>query len=137
MAKVNPYQIDHKEKYVAIDGMFEVISKLKTKKEIVDFLLGLFTPSESLMLARRIQIAKMILEGENYENIRKKLNVGNNTIQQIDRWVHSKGSDYEKLIKTKVAEVGKNKKTKNKMTYNPESLLDKYPYHRFIKNLFN
>lgn len=136
MAKVNPYQIDSKKKYIVINDMFEVISGLKTKKEIVDFFLGLFTPSESLMIARRIQIAKMLLDDENYESIRKELGVGNNNIQQVDRWIHREGSEYEKMIKSKIGKL--KKKKENKRYHNPEkSLLDKYPYHRFIKNLFN
>lgn len=130
--KVNPYQIDPKEKYIVVSDMFEVISGLGSKKEIANFFLGLFTPSEALMIARRIQIAKMILDGYGYDDIRKKLKVGNNNIQQIDRWIHEDGLDFSNLIKSKVGK--QNKKTKN--SYNTESLLDKYPYHRFIRSLF-
>ena len=60
MSKIKPHEIDSKEKKEIINDMFEVIECLKTKQEIIDFLLGLFTASEALMMARRIQIAKLI-----------------------------------------------------------------------------
>jgi uncharacterized protein YerC len=138
MAKIKPHQIDPKQKYVAIDNLFEVISALKTKKEIVDFFLGLFSPSESLMLARRIQIAKLLLDGKNYEDIRKKLGVGNSTIQKTDLWLHGGDKKNTSWLSTTIKSVEKKVKTKSsKNGYNPESLLNKYPYHRFINRIFN
>ena len=112
---------------------------MKTKKEIVNFFLGLFSPSESLMLARRIQIAKLLLEGENYENIRKNLGVGNSTIQKTDLWLH--GGDEKNILWLSTTIRGAENKTqkrgKNKSEYDPASLLNKYPYHRFINRIFN
>jgi len=140
MAKIKPHQIDPKQKYVAIDNLFEVISALKTKKEIVDFFLGLFSPSESLMLARRIQIAKLLLDGSNYEDIRSKLGVGNSTIQKTDLWLHG-GDDkntqwLSSTIKTAERKIVSKAGNKNN-NYDPGSLLNKYPYHQFINRIFN
>jgi len=138
MAKIKPHQIEPKQKYVAIDNLFEVISALKTKKEIVDFFLGLFSPSESLMLARRIQIAKLLLDGRNYEDIRKSLGVGNSTIQKTDLWLHGGDEKNTVWLSTTIKSVEKNAKTKvSKSGYDPASLLNKYPYHRFINRIFN
>ncbi|MDD5396626.1 MAG: Trp family transcriptional regulator [Candidatus Moranbacteria bacterium] len=136
MAKIKPHQIEPKQKYIAIDNLFEVISALKTKKEIVDFFLGLFSSSESLMLARRIQIAKLLLNGENYENIRKKLGVGNSTIQKTDLWLHGGDEKSTIWLSATIKRADKNVVTKSN-NYNHESLLNKYPYHRFINKIFN
>jgi len=38
MAKVKSYRINPKEKHRIINDFFEIISNLKSKKEIVDFL---------------------------------------------------------------------------------------------------
>jgi uncharacterized protein YerC len=137
MAKVKPHQIDPKKKYVAINDLFEVISELKTKKEIVDFFLGLFSPSESLMLARRIQISKMLLDGANYEEIRKALGVGNSTIQKTDQWLHGGDMKYTQWLEATIIRTEKKKDNNRKSSYNPSSLLNKYPYHRFINRIFN
>lgn len=137
MAKIKPHQIEPKQEYVAIDNLFEVISALKTKKEIVNFFLGLFSPSESLMLARRIQIAKLLLDGKKYEDIRKILGVGNSTIQKTDLWLHGGDEKNSSWLSTTIMSVEK-RKVKNKgSNYDPASLLNKYPYHRFINKIFN
>jgi uncharacterized protein YerC len=137
MAKIKPHQIDPKKKYVAINDLFEVIAELKTKKEIVDFFLGLFSPSESLMLARRIQISKMLLGGANYEDIRIFLGVGNSTIQKTDHWLHGGDEKYTKWLEDTIIRTENKKGRNSKSGYDPASLLNKYPYHRFINRIFN
>jgi len=135
MAKVKPHNVDPKEKFQAIDSLFDVISKLKTKQEIVDFFLGLFTQSESLMMARRIQIARMLLDDKSYDKIKKKLRVSSQTIHATDKWLHRGDEKYTAWLKNRVSEIENKRKSKNNLTY--EGLLDKYNHHRFIKNLFN
>ncbi|MEI8343994.1 MAG: Trp family transcriptional regulator [Candidatus Moraniibacteriota bacterium] len=137
MAKIKPHQINSKQKYVAIDNLFEVISALKTKQEIVNFFLGLFSPSESLMLARRIQIAKLLLDGLNYEDIRKALGVGNSTIQKTDLWLHGGDEKNASWLSTTILSAEKKRLENGKSSYDPASLLNKYPYHRFINKIFN
>ncbi|NTW45250.1 MAG: hypothetical protein HGB14_12685 [Anaerolineaceae bacterium] len=66
-----------------MDSFFEVVSKLKTKQEIVDFFLGLLTQSESLMMARRIQIARMLLQEKSYEEIKSKLKTDQFKLYQL------------------------------------------------------
>lgn len=137
MAKVKPHTINPQEKFDAIDGLFDVISKLKTKNEIVDFFLGLFTQSESLMMARRIQVARMLLDGKNYEEIQRKLKVGSQTVHATYCWLHKGDEKYITWLKSRVIKIEDKNKSKSKRRPTYESLLDKYPYHRFIKNLFN
>lgn len=131
MPKVRVYSVDKKEKYKIIGELFELVASLKTKQESVDFLMGLFTASETLMVARRIQVAKMLANGESYDAIREKLRVGHCTTATIEHWLQ-KEEKREFLIK-KLKQLEKNEsKTKN---YS-ESLLDKYAHHRFMKNIF-
>ena len=135
MGKVRPHTIDAKEKFQAVDSLFEVVAKLKTKQEIVDFFLGLLTQSESLMMARRVQIARLLLQDKSYNEIRTKLKVGTQTVHATYLWLHKGDEKYTAWLKSKVLEGKSKNKTKTSQTY--ESLLDKYPYHRFIKNLFD
>jgi len=134
MAKVKPHAIDPKEKFEAIDNLFDVISNLKTKNEIVDFFLGLFTASESLMMARRIQVARLLLDGKGYEEIQKRLRVSSQMIHNTDQWLHKGDNKYVEWLNLRIQ---KKKAIENKKVLTYESMLDKYPYHRFIKNIFN
>lgn len=131
MAKVRVYTVDPKEKYKIIGELFEIIVNLKTKKEVVGFLIDLLTPSEILMIARRIQVAKMLLEEDNYEIIRKRLKVSNQTITKIEYWLKN-DEEKNKLIIEKIEQLKKMAKTRRFS----DNMLDKYAHHRFLKELF-
>lgn len=132
MAKVKVYSIDRREKYRIFGELFEIIVNLKTKKEAIDFLVGLFTPSEMLMVARRIQVAKMLLEEANYEIIRKKLKVSNQTINKVEHWLRG-DEKKSQSIQNKIEKIKHAKKEYN--TVKNINLLDRYAHHRFLKEL--
>ncbi len=132
MSKVRVYSIDKNERYQAVGNLFELIVNLRTKQEVIDFLIGLFTPSETLMIARRIQIAKMLLnENNSYEIIRKKLKVSNQTISKVEHWLKS-DEQKNKIIVTKLNQIKKSSKDKS-----GRSVLDKFAHHRAFKELIN
>ena len=138
MSKVKSCEISPKEKRKIIENFFEVVLKMKTKKEIIDFFMGLLASSETLMFARRIQIAQMIVGGKTYEDIRSKMKVGYDTITKTEKWLHGNDDKYNKWITGKL-QSSDNDKIKNKTissNKNYGSLLDKYAHHRFLKDLF-
>jgi TrpR-related protein YerC/YecD len=134
MAKVKPHEIDKKEKQEAISDFFEVIEKLGNKKEMLDFFLGLLTSSEALMLARRIQIAQLLIDEKSYEEIQKKLKVGSQTIHRTDKWINN--GDDKVVYWLKNILKGEVKEQKGRYKNFSESLLNKYPAHRFWSDLF-
>ncbi len=137
MSKVKPYGLDYREKKRIVLVMFEIIGRLKTKKEIIDFLLGLLTASEALMIARRIEIAVLLLKKESFSKIKRKLKVGNNTIQQVERWLYDGDEKQRKWLAVHILPELKSKegtKTYSKPRYTG-SILDRYSHHRFLKDL--
>lgn len=137
MGKIKTHEIDPKEKYKITGDFFEIILNLKLRKEIVNFFVGLLTPSEVIMLARRIQIARRLLEDKSYFEIRKELKVGNETIFRTDKWLNSRGEEYKSWIKNCIEKVDSQKKDRrgNKNSYDSWSLLNKYPEYRLWKEL--
>ena len=134
MSKVKAYLIDKKEKQRIISDLFKIFVELKTKNEAFAFLLGLFTPSEVVMIARRIQVVKMIIDGANYDKIRAKLKVSNQTITKMEHWLRSDDTKTEFIVK-KIGGYDSEKKRvglKNRMS---GSMLDKYSYHSFFRDL--
>lgn len=130
MAKVKVYEINERERFQSIGCLLNVISELKTKKELIDFFLGMFTPSEALMMGRRIQIAKMIIDEEPVETIRKKLKVSYQTIAKTEKWLKVRGDEYYSWISKCITKGLKTRATK---TYKEYDMLDKYPEYRFFK----
>lgn len=131
MPKVKVYSIEKKEKQRIISELFEIFVELKTKNEVFSFLLGLFTPSEVLMIARRIQVVKMIIDGKNYDEIRKKLKVSNQTITKMEHWLRNDDEKTELIVR----KIGVSKKNVKRNRVHSSSVLDKYPHHRFLKDL--
>lgn len=135
MSKVKPYGLDYEEKKKTILVMFEIIGRLKTKKEIVDFLLGLLTVSEALMIARRIEIAVLILKKKSFSEIKQKLGVGNTTIQQVEKWLYDGDEKYKKWLAAHILPELKEKEKKYSKPRYMGSMLDRYSHHRFLKDL--
>ncbi len=126
MPKVKVYSIDPREKYKITGELFEIIASLGTKKEVIEFLIGLLTPSEMLMVARRVQIAKLLLEGENdFEFIRRRMKVSNQTIVKVEHWLRG-DENKNALIVKKIKEI----KKKPVFSRGTGSLLDKYTRNR-------
>ncbi len=132
MPKIKVHSVDKREKYRITSELFEVIISLKSKREVFGFLFGLLTPSEILMIARRLQIAKMLSEEKGYNAISKKLGVSHQTINKVEQWLHG-DEERNELIENKINKIKKKRKN-DKRNYN-SSMLDKYAHHRFLKDL--
>lgn len=138
MSKVKFYSISDEERRMLFSDLFEVLSSLKTKQEIIDFQIGLLTPSELLMISRRIQIAKMLIAGDSYEKITKKVRVSHMTISRIERWLLADESR-NKFVSQKIKRLEKQSSLNRKKKYKKisDSMLDKYAQHRFLKELIS
>ncbi|MEA2007006.1 MAG: YerC/YecD family TrpR-related protein [Patescibacteria group bacterium] len=132
MARRKIYEVDKRERYRMLDEFFQMVAQIKTKQTAASFFKDLLTPSESLMLVRRIEIAKLLLAGWNYRDISEKLKVGVNTINSVNRWLFSGFGGYYSELKN-----AKNmKEYKNSIPTNDwEMIKKKYPAHFFISNL--
>jgi len=135
MAKVQTRQIEKSERYEMIGDFYDIVTNLRTKKEVIGFFMGLLTSSEALMFARRIQIATMLLDNQSYEDIQRKLKVGATTINGVNKWLFGENEEF----KNKIYEHEKKKNKREKQIRNRgryyDSLLDKYPQHRILKDL--
>jgi TrpR-related protein YerC/YecD len=69
----------NKNTQLLIDSFF----KIKTRKNLTNFIEDLFSPEERLDLAQGLKIAKLILEGKTYEKIAARIPVSTSTISKI------------------------------------------------------
>jgi TrpR-related protein YerC/YecD len=136
MGKVKPQEMDKKERQVIIYELFRIIEKIKNKQEAINFFMGALTPSEILMLARRIQIAQLLIDGSVYDEIKSKLKVGSETIHRTDQWLNSGNEKLEKWLANLIKTEHTDKKERVLPVYHEKGLLDKYPFYRFWSDLF-
>lgn len=87
MGKIKPKSVPNKELYKLLDEFYSIVTLLESKEEVKNFFKDLLSISEALMIARRIQIAKMLMAGHSYETIRSEIGAGLTTIGNIQRWL--------------------------------------------------
>lgn len=72
----------------------EALLSIKTADEAVKFLTDLLTKSEVIMLAKRIKIAKLLIEGKDYKTIEGLLKVSHSTIAKVAAWLAEAGEGF-------------------------------------------
>ncbi len=92
MARVGP-----SERLALQNELVRAIHVLK-KKEVWDFLRDLLTPSEVLMLGRRIRIARGLLSGKRYEEIAYAEKASYSTIHLVDRALQRGLEGYRQVL---------------------------------------
>lgn len=141
MSKVDPRKLDLKSKMKYLDLLWTSIAQLETRDEVKHFFKDLLSESEAIMLSRRIEIAKRLLEGESYGDISTDLRVGSDTIAKVQNWLVSGFGGYEKAVKGFKREVGKRFKKASKpgdfTPYSFEWIKKKYPLHFLLFNLIS
>lgn len=65
------------------ETLFESISKLKSRQEIIEFLNDLFSPVERTMIAKRLAIAAFLARNYDYQTISDLLKVSSTTISKV------------------------------------------------------
>lgn len=120
---------------------YDMVSLLQSRTDVKNFFKDLLTLSEVVMISRRIQIAKMLLQGRTYDEIKESLKAGSSTIGQVDRWLNNGFGGYKDMIK----KHSKVKKTKNEdgligdenTPLSLENIKKKYPAHFLFLNVLN
>lgn len=141
MPRVNLKIMDTKSKMRYLDLLWTSIAQLETREETKRFFKDLLSESEAIMLARRIEIAKRLLEGEPFDNIIRELKVGKDTIGRVQRWLISGFGGYEKAVNGFKKETDRrfkkpSKAFKNK-PYGFNWIKQKYPLHFLLFNLLS
>jgi TrpR-related protein YerC/YecD len=136
--KVRYNELNEFQKKKYLGEFYDMISILRTRDEAKNFFKDLLTLSEVVMISRRIQIAKMLLSGKSYEEIRKELRVGSNTVNQVEKWVNNGFGGYKEIIKRyskkKALEI---KKEVGDTPFSLNHIRRKYPLHFLLLNLLS
>lgn len=97
MARLNAGRLSQKERVVLRHELVNAVRTLR-KTDVARFLEDLLTPSEILMLGRRIRIAKALLAGETYEEIAYRQKASYSTIQLVDRAIQRGIEGYRRVV---------------------------------------
>lgn len=90
----------HKDVYFEIlDGLYWLLADLKKSEDMKQFLGDFFTKTERLMLAKRLALAEMIIEGYDDRIIRQILKVSTATIYRARDMLDKSGAGVKEGVK--------------------------------------
>ena len=107
--KRKPQELTKEEMITTLDSLYTAASSIKGRDAVKLFLRDLLTPSERIMLGRRIIIARMLIAGKSYEEIGEQLRVGSATIGRVQRWLLDQFPGFENAIKEMEREFDRRK----------------------------
>ena len=91
-------KLSKKERQNLLIALCEALTSIKKKEEAAQFLADLLSPQELEMLAKRLEIAKLLIDGDTYATICGKLKVSHNTIARVNAWLTLSGSGFRLVI---------------------------------------
>lgn len=97
--KKKAQQLTKKEYMHTLDLLYTAADSVQGRDTVKQFLKDLLTPSERIMLGRRIWIARLLLNGSSHVEICRKLKVGPNTVWRVEKWLKDQYPGYENAIK--------------------------------------
>jgi uncharacterized protein YerC len=98
MAQISKYLLSEKET-AEIKSLFtEVVSLLFNRQDITDFLDDFLTPTERIVLSKRITAALLLKQGYSYEIIMKTLKISSPTVADISLKLKYAGKGYHRIL---------------------------------------
>lgn len=79
-------------------AFFKGLACVRNSKEAAQVLSDLLTEQELDMLAKRLAIARALLNGDNYQEIVKGLKVSMGTIARVNAWLQESGEGFRLII---------------------------------------
>ena len=98
MTKISRISPDPRHMGIFVDNFWNAVTLLENKEETKKFLKDLLTHTETKMFAKRIQIAKMLMQGYDYRAIRNYVKVTNTTIAKVNNLLNTKGENLKLII---------------------------------------
>lgn len=100
MPQVSRIKLNKQAEEKLIEVLELVLSKTNNKEQMRSFLNSLLTPTEKLMLAKRLTVVVLIKEGLNDSQIAKTLNLTRITVAKMRYFFEAHGEGYELAIRT-------------------------------------
>lgn len=100
MTKVSRRFLDKELENTIFEVFLKTIVDIKTITEAENFIEDLLSPTEKIMLVKRLAIAVLLTKGKTYEYIDQTLKVSRATIMNVSLWLkHGKGG-YRRVVES-------------------------------------
>jgi len=140
MAKFNPSKLSQLKEREILDEFFGVITSLESVDEVKKFFIDLLNKQETIMLARRLMVAKLLDRGFTYDEVSKIMKMGKNTVANVARWFNHGNEGYKIALK-RIEELEnkalrkENKKINESTILSPGYIKKKYALYFWPENV--
>lgn len=114
MPQVSKYPIAQDVYNRIFEIFFKTLVGIKDTNEVKEFVEDFLTPTEQIMLAKRLAIAVLLFKKYDYRSIAKILRVSPTTIASVNIFLKYKGKGYRRVVK-KILAVEKRDEFWNKL----------------------
>jgi len=80
-------------------NLVKAFLRLKTEKDIANFLRDLLTLAEIEEFANRLEVARLLTQGLSYQRIAEKTGVSTATVTRVAHWLFRGCGGYKKVLK--------------------------------------
>lgn len=98
MPQVSKYPIAQDVYNHIFEIFFQTIADVKNTYEVKEFLVDFLTPTEQIMLAKRLSIAVLLTKEYDYRSISKILRVSPTTIASVNMFLRYNGKGYKRIV---------------------------------------
>jgi len=131
MPKVSKFKVKRDIIGWFIENLWRSFTLIDSKDEMQGYLRALLSKPEIIMLAKRVQIAKMLVEGYDYRSIRNVIKVTDPTIAKISNGLEDHPEVFRLVEKLHIEEKALEKK------YDKSNLKSRYPAYYALENLLD
>ena len=86
------------------DKLVDAILSLNSKNDVYDFLEDICTIKEILDMSKRLEAAKLLNSGENYQEIISKIGISSATLSRVNKALNYGTGGYKKILKNMESE---------------------------------
>ena len=99
MEKLSKIKLDPKDFGLYVNNLWAVFTLMNSKEQVRALFRDLFTHTEYKMFAKRLEIARRLLDGQTYGNIKKDLKVTEHTISSVSNILEREGAGFRMAYK--------------------------------------
>lgn len=139
MVKFNPTRLTALKEKEILDEFFRVIASLESVDEVKKFFIDLLNKQETVMLSRRLMVARLLDKGFTHDDISRIMKMGKTTVANVARWLNYGNEGYkialERIEKMEVKAFKKeNKKIDELTVLSPAYIKKKYALYFWPEN---
>ena len=139
MAKFHPKRLTALKEKEILDEFFRVITSLESVEEVKSFFIDLLNKQETVMLSRRLMVARLLDKEFTQEDVKRIMKMGKATVTSVAQWFNYGNEGYKVALK-RIEEIEnkefkrENKKIDEMTILSPAYIKKKYASYFWPEN---